>query len=442
MSLSVYIETLGCSKNLVDSEIMTGLLTGNDFKITLEPYDADVIVVNTCSFIRDAKEESIDEIFNLLDFKKQGSCQYFIVTGCLSERYSSDLYKEIPEVDAFLGTTTFQGIIHVIEELKTTDKRIIRVGDIDEEIDENLSREILTPNHFAYVKISEGCDNKCTYCIIPKLRGKYRSRKIEDIVNEVEQLADNGVKEIILIAQDTARYGIDLYDDYKLADLLHALEQVEGIEWIRILYSYPDVIDDRLINEIKTNEKVVNYIDMPIQHVNDEILKRMNRKTSKEKIKQLIHKLRQEIPDITIRTTLIVGFPGETKEQFEVLYDFVKEMKFSKLGVFGYSDEEGTPAYNFNNKIDSELIAIRRNKILELQQEISEENNYQYLDQTLEVIVEERLEEDNIYLGRTKYNTPEVDGIVYIHSSQPLTLGEFIEVKITDTLEYDLIGEY
>lgn len=438
--MKIYIETMGCSKNLVDSEIMLGLFVENKHEIVLNPTDAEIIVVNTCGFINDAKEESINEIFNLLELKKIGKCKKLIVTGCLSERYFEELSEEIPEVDAFLGTTTFQGIIEVVDELLLSDERVIKIGDIDNNV-EKLSTKRLTSKHFAYVKIAEGCDNKCTYCIIPKLRGKFRSRKMEDIIQEVEKLVANGTKEIILIAQDTARYGIDLYDEYKLADLLKELGKIENLNWIRIQYAYPDVIDDKLINEIKNNEKVVKYIDMPVQHSSDNVLKAMNRRTSLSHIENLVQKLRSEIPDISIRTTLIVGFPGETKEDFENLYNFVEKMEFDRLGVFEYSDEENTPAHKLPNKIDDEIKAERKKEIMILQQNISQVKNNYKVDKTFKVLIDEKLENENIYLGRTKYDSPEIDGIVYVHTDENLSVGQFVNVKITDALEYDLIGE-
>ena len=439
--MKIYIETMGCSKNTVDSELMSGLFQQNNHKIILDPIKADIIVVNTCSFIKDAKEESIEEIFDLLRLKEEKNCKYFIVTGCLSERYADELFEEIPEVDAFLGTTTFQQIIEVVNKLIKTDKRIKKVGDIDLKIDEKIKRKISTPNYYAYVKIAEGCDNNCTYCIIPKLRGKYRSRKLKDIYEEVKGLVANGTKEIILIAQDTARYGIDLYNEYKLADLLNKLSKINGLKWIRIQYAYPDVIDDKLIKEIKKNDKVVNYLDIPIQHSNNNILKRMNRRIIKEEIIDLVNKLRKEIPDIAIRTTLIVGFPGETKKQFDELYDFVKKMKFDRLGVFDYSDEEDTPAYNFENKISENVKKERKKEIMMLQQNISQKLNYEKIDSKLEVLIEEKLDNEDIYLARTQYDSPEIDGVVYVHTDKELEIGSFEKVLITDALEYDLIGE-
>ena len=439
--MKIYIETLGCSKNLVDSEIMSGLFTFNSHEIVTDPTIAEIIVVNTCGFINDAKEESINEIFNLLTLKEEGACKKLIVSGCLSERYYKELKEEMPEVDAFLGTTTFQQIIEVVDKIMVEDEVLVKVGNIDDKIDESLKRNVSTPSYFAYVKIAEGCNNKCSYCIIPKLRGKFRSRKIEEIVNEVKGFVDDGIKEVVLIAQDTARYGIDLYHEYKLADLLHELGKVEGLKWIRIQYAYPDVIDEKLINEMKVNEKVVKYLDIPIQHANNEMLKSMNRKVTKEKIVNLVNSLRKEISDIAIRTTLIVGFPGETDEQFKELYDFVGEMKFDRLGVFTYSDEEDTAAFYYDNKIEEEIKEERKKEIMMLQQTISQEKNDYKIDKTYEVVIEEKLENENIYIGRTQYDSPEIDGAVYVHTDQILNIGDFVNVKITDALEYDLIGE-
>lgn len=439
--MQVFIETLGCSKNLVDSQMMTKMFINNRYNIIQNPKEADVIVVNTCGFIDDAKEESVNTILELVNFKENGRCKYFIVTGCLSERYSDELYEEIPEVDAFLGTTTFTEIIHVVDELEHDSERIKKVGNIDDRISEKFESTVDLSKAYAYVKVSEGCDNKCTYCIIPKLRGKYRSRTIEDIYKSVEDIVAKGIKEIILIAQDTARYGIDLYGEYRLAELLNQLNTIEGLKWIRIQYAYPDVIDDEIIRAIKENEKVVPYLDIPIQHINDDVLKRMNRNVTKKEIMTLIEKLRSEIPEMTIRTTLMVGFPGETEAQFEELYNFVEEYKFDKLGVFSYSDQENTPAYNLSEKIAEEIKEERKTKMMMLQKDISEAISYQAVGKTYEVVIEEKLKGENIYLGRSKYDSPEIDGLVYVHTDHKLKIGSFQEVKITDALEYDLIGE-
>lgn len=441
MNIKIYIETLGCSKNQVDSEIMIGILEEKKFYFTESPEDADAIIVNTCGFIDAAKEESINTILELLENKKTGKCKYFIVTGCLVERYADELKKEIPEIDGFLGTTKFENIFEMISHLINSKEVEVWTGDIDKELMENMPRKLINQGHFAYLKIAEGCDNSCTYCIIPKLRGKYRSRKMEDIILEAKKLAESGVKELILIAQDTARYGIDIYGKYKLKDLLESLNLIDGIKWIRIQYCYPDVIDDELIDAIASLEKVVKYIDIPIQHSSDRILKLMNRSTSKNQISKLIDKLRAKCPNITIRTTIIVGFPGETEEDFNDLLDFIQKSKFEKLGVFSYSREEDTAADRLPNQIDEEIKEERRNLILEKQQIISEELCYNMVGKNIEVIIEEIVPDENIYIGRSSFDSPEIDGVVYVHTKNQLIIGEIYKVKINDALEYDLIGE-
>jgi len=441
LDIKIFLETLGCSKNQVDSEIMIGILEEKKFYFTESPEDADVIIVNTCGFIDAAKEESVNTILELLENKKSGLCKYFIATGCLVERYAEELKREIPEIDGFLGTTKFESIFQLISQLMENEKVEIWTGDIDKDLMENMPRTIINQKHFAYLKIAEGCDNKCTYCIIPKLRGKYRSRKMDDVIAEAVRLSEGGVKELILIAQDTARYGIDIYGEYRLKDLLIALSKIEGIRWIRIQYCYPDVIDDDLINTIASLEKVVKYIDIPIQHSSDRILQLMNRTTSRDQISNLIYSLREKCPDIVIRTTLIVGFPGETEKDFENLIDFVQEMKFEKLGVFSYSREEDTAADKLPNQIDDDIKEERRNLILEKQQLISEELCYKMVGKNVDVIIEELVSTENIYIGRSSFDSPEIDGVVYVHTKEELSVGEIYKVKINDALEYDLIGE-
>jgi ribosomal protein S12 methylthiotransferase len=439
MSLTVSMISLGCSKNLIDSEIMLGILKEKGYILIDNPEKADVIVINTCGFINDAKEESIDTIVEVGEYKKHGNCKFLIVTGCLSERYKDELLKELPEIDALVGTSNIDRIDEAIESV-IEDKKYIKVGDVDKSYSENLPRLLTTPPHTAYVKIAEGCDNYCTYCIIPQLRGKYRSRKIESIIEEVKSLASKGVKEIILIAQDTTKYGVDLYGEYRLPLLLDELEKIEGIKWIRILYSYPNTLSDDLIDSIKRNKKVVNYIDMPIQHISDKILKRMNRKIKKSEIIDIIDKLRTTIPDVIIRTTLIVGFPGETDSDFNELYNFVKDEEFDRLGVFMYSREEGTAAYNLKDQIDENIKIERHRKIMELQKEISFKRNRNKIGNVYDVIIEEKAE-DNLYIGRTYMDSPEIDAIVYVKSETKVKIGEFVKVKISDCLEYDLLGE-
>ncbi|QQY80683.1 ribosomal protein S12 methylthiotransferase [Keratinibaculum paraultunense] len=435
---NISIVTLGCSKNEIDSELMMGLLRKNNYIITNSLEKADIIIINTCCFIQDAKEESIETIWEMTKYKNTGNCKYLILAGCLAERYSKELLKEINEVDAIIGTGNIKDIVDVIDSLEKGEKRVEKTKNINENYLEEIKRTNFKSTE--YVKISEGCNNYCSYCIIPRLRGKYRSRKIEDIIKEVSYMAENGVKEVILIAQNTADYGIDLYGDYKLAELLKELNAIKNLQWIRLLYLYPDNFTDDLIYAIKTNEKVVKYVDIPLQHISNPILNKMNRKTSKEDIINLISKLRKEIPNIIIRTTFIVGFPGEEEIHFQELYNFVKNIKFDKLGVFTYSREEGTPAYNFDSQVEEIVKQNRRNKLMELQQKISYELNQQKIGKVYLTLVEEICEE-GIYIGRTYMDSPEIDGFVYIYSNKELDLGEYVYVKIIDCLEYDLIGE-
>ncbi len=435
---NVSIVTLGCSKNEIDSDLMSSILKNKNYIITNNLEDADIIIVNTCSFILDAKEESIETIFEMSQYKKEGNCKYLILAGCLAERYSKELLEEIEEIDGIIGTGNIGDIVNIIEKLENGQQKIKKVGNIDENYLEEISRNSFEPTE--YVKISEGCDNYCSYCIIPQLRGKYRSRPIENIINEVKYLAENGVREIILIGQNTSDYGIDLYGEYSLAKLLDKLNQIENLEWIRLLYLYPDNFTDELINSIKRNEKVVKYVDIPLQHINNEILKKMNRKTSREDIEDLIQKLRSEIPEIIIRTTFIVGFPGEEEKHFKELYNFVQKVKFDKLGVFTYSKEEGTPAYNFSNQVKENIKEERRNKLMELQQSISYNLNKNKVNNTYLALVED-IQGEKIYIGRSYMDAPDIDGLIYIKSNKKLIPGEFVNVKIIDSLEYDLIGE-
>ncbi|QIB26135.1 30S ribosomal protein S12 methylthiotransferase RimO [Caloranaerobacter azorensis] len=443
MSTRVSLVTLGCSKNLVDSEVMLGIIKENGYLLTQDLDVADIIIINTCGFIKDAKEESIDTIIELGEYKKIGNCKRLIVTGCLAERYKEEILKELPEVDAVVGTGNLKDIVNVIEAVEK-DKRILKAGDINNFDYDILPRFISSSNPVAYVKIAEGCNNFCTYCIIPKIRGKYRSRRIEKIIEEVKKLVEIGKKEIILIAQDTTKYGLDLYGKVRLPELLDELNKIEGLEWIRLQYLYPDDFTDELIDSIKRNEKVVKYVDIPIQHINNRILKRMNRKTTKERIIDLINKLRSRVPNIIIRTTLIVGFPGETEQEFKELCEFVKNTKFDRLGVFAYSKEEDTPAANFEDQVDEIVKEERKSIIMEIQKQISFEKNREKIGNIYKVLVEEQIEktEDGlIYLGRSYMDSPEIDGLVYIHSKYRLNLGDFVNVKIFDCLEYDLIGE-
>lgn len=434
----VFIETLGCSKNLTDSEIMLGILD-DQFELCDDVADAEVLIVNTCSFIHDAKEESIDAILQLAKLK-EGACEKLIVTGCLSQRYPDALIEEIPEIDAIIGTSNFYEINDVIDNLYMGNKEKKYIKSIDLLIPESLPRILTTPKHYAYLKIAEGCDNKCTYCIIPKLRGRYRSRKIEDIVEEANDLALLGVKELMIIAQDTTRYGIDLYDRPNLDVLLGELSKIESLKWIRVHYSYPDILDDTLLEGFFSNEKVINYFDIPVQHASDRILKLMNRRTSKNDIESIVQKIRAKDPNAVIRTTVIVGFPGETEDDFEILMDFTKNVRFDRLGAFAYSIEEDTPAALLKDQIDEDVKQDRRNRLMEAQMFISEELSYSKIGRTYEVVIEEVAEEGKILVGRTAFDAPDIDGVVYVHTTLPLELGTFVLVKITDALEYDLIG--
>jgi len=444
MELKVYFETLGCAKNQVDTEVMVGIMSENKYYATADPGEADVIVVNTCGFIESAKTESVETILDLSEYKKAGVCKALVVTGCLAERYAADLKAEIPEVDAFVGTTQFDKILPIVEGIFGRGLTQIHIGDIDKNFEENLPRVLSTPSHMAYLKISEGCDNLCTYCIIPKLRGKYRSRKMEDIVAEAKGLVKQGVQELIIIAQDTTRYGIDLYDEYRLAELLEALDKIEGLKWIRLQYMYPDVIDTKLIDAIANLDKVVKYVDMPIQHGSDTVLKRMNRRTDQAHIRRVVNELREKVDEISVRTTLIVGFPGETQEEFSDLKAFIEEMKFDRLGVFAYSQEEDTPAAKMPNQVDDEIKEQRRGEIMAAQMIISEARMTGMVGKNMEVLVEELAQDDEeglVYIGRSSFDAPEIDGVVYVHAKNNLEIGSFVHVNITDALEYDLIGE-
>lgn len=434
----IYISTLGCAKNLVDSEVMMGLLLKEGFEKTNTPEDAQVIVVNTCGFIESAKEESISEILEMTQYKKE-KLKYLIVAGCLSQRYSSDLEKEIPEVDAFIGTTSFESIVQVLKELKTGVKTNL-ITDINIMLKEDAPREVSALGGLGYLKIAEGCDNLCTYCIIPKLRGRYRSRAVEDVLKEAKILAKGGIKELIVIAQDTTKYGLDNYGEKRLSHLLRELNKIEELKWIRVLYSYPEDVDMDFINAVAQCDKVLSYFDIPIQHGSNHVLKRMNRKTSKEQIREIIGNIRSVIPKAVIRTSIIVGFPGETKEQFKELCDFVEEIKFDRLGVFAYSLEEDTPAALLDGHMSQEEKEARKNELMAIQMEISSDKNQAMIGQTLEVVVEDEIEE-NLYEARTSRDMLEIDGIVYLTSKTPLKKGQYLNAKITDAMEYDLMGE-
>lgn len=437
--LKIALESLGCSKNLVDAEIMMGILNRKGYKLVGEFEEADIILVNTCGFIESAKQESIDTILDLAQLKKTANLKLLIVTGCLAQRYAKELQEEIPEIDAIVGTGSYQQIDEIIAGLEK-ENNIVSLNDIEFAYNEDLPRYVTTPEYMAYLKIGEGCDNHCTYCIIPKLRGKYRSRKIEDIVKEAKELALNGVKELVVIAQDTTKYGFDLYGEVKLPQLLEELAQIEGIKWIRIMYSYPESITEELVKVIKKHDNICNYFDMPIQHASNKILKLMNRQTTREDIKSKVDMIRSYIPDATLRTTIIVGFPGETEEDFNELVEFAKEVKFDRLGAFAYSREEDTAADRLPNHLEEDVKARRRDELMLVQQGISQKLNANKVNKVYEVLIEEQIE-DKVYIGRTQGDAEEIDSIVYVKSEDQLNLGDFVSVKINNALEYDLMGD-
>ncbi len=433
--------SLGCDKNLVDSEVMLGLLDKEGCQIVDDEAEADVIVINTCCFIHDAKEESIQTILEMAEYKKEGNLKALIVTGCLAQRYREEILVEIPEVDAVLGTTAYDKIVEAVKEVLAAGESFVTLKDLDVLPEVDAKRLVTTGGHFAYLKIAEGCDKHCTYCIIPKIRGNYRSVPIERLVKEAEELAEQGVKELILVAQETTLYGKDLYGEKSLHKLLRELCKIKGIWWIRVLYCYPEEIDDNLIQVIKEEKKICHYLDIPIQHASDEILKRMGRRTSKRQLIDIIRKLRKEIPDITIRTTLITGFPGETKEQHEELLQFVDEMEFERLGVFTYSPEEDTPAAEMEGQIPEEVKEDRQAEFMELQQEIVFAQAEDMIGKEMLVMIEGKVADENVYVGRTYKDAPNIDGLIFIDTEEELMSGDFAKVRVTGALEYDLTGE-
>ncbi len=484
--LKIALESLGCSKNLVDAEIMMGILNRKGYKLVGNMEEADIALVNTCGFIESAKQESIETILEIARLKETANLKLLIVTGCLAQRYSDELKEEIPEIDAIVGTGSYQNIDEIVAGLEKENK-IVSLNDIEFVYNEDLPRYVSTPSYMAYLKISEGCDKHCTYCIIPKLRGKQRSRKIEDIVAEAKDLAARGVKELVVIAQDSTMYGSDIYGKAVLPELLEELAQVEGIKWIRIMYSYPESITEELVQVIKKYDNICNYFDMPIQHASNRILKLMNRHTTKEdilaKIEMIrnnivikkydnicnyfdmpiqhasnrilklmnrhttkedilakIEMIRNNIPDATLRTTIITGFPGETEEDFEELIEFAKKVKFDRLGAFAYSREEGTAADKLPNHIDQDVKEQRRDRLMMVQQGISQEVMATKIGKTFEVLIEEQIEK-NVYMGRTQGDAEEIDSIVYVKSKEQLHVGDFVIVEINNALEYDLMGD-
>ena len=438
--MNILFVSLGCDKNLVDTEVMLGLLASRGHQMVDSEEIADVIVINTCCFIHDAKEESIQTILEMAEYKKAGSCKAMIVTGCLAQRYKQEIIDEIEEVDAVLGTTSYDKIVEAIDEA-LAGYTSVEMTDIDALPLVESKRLVTTGGHFAYLKIAEGCDKHCTYCIIPKIRGNFRSVPIERLLKEAEDLVAQGVKEIILVEQETTLYGKDLYGEKSLHKLLRELCKISGLRWIRILYCYPEEITDELIQVIKEEDKICNYLDLPIQHASDGILKRMGRRTSKEQLVEIIGKLRKEIPDIAIRTTLITGFPGETQEQHEELMEFVDEMEFDRLGVFTYSPEEDTPAAEMPDQIPEDVKEDRQAELMELQQEIAFDLAEEMIGREVLVMIEGKVADENAYVGRTYKDAPNVDGLIFVESEEELMSGDFARVRITGALEYDLMGE-
>ncbi len=437
MEYKIGFVSLGCNKNLCDTENMMGLLAENGYEIVADASEADVIVVNTCGFIESAKQESIDTILEMAQYKEE-KCSLLVVCGCLAQRYEKDIRIELPEVDVILGTTAIEDIVKAVEN-GLDGKRESYIYDIDKEECENLPRVRTTPQYTAYLKIAEGCDNRCTYCAIPYIRGRYRSRSMESIVSEAQALANDGVRELIVVAQDTTRYGIDLYSEKKLSKLLEKLCALDGIEWVRVHYCYPEELDDTLIKTIKEQPKIVKYLDIPVQHGSDSVLKRMGRKTDRKSIQTLIEKLRSEIPSITLRTSIIAGFPGETEEEFEELCDFLKTVRFDRVGVFAYSCEEGTPAARMKGQLDEETKEKRRDAVMELSQKISLERNNAQIGKTVRVITEGF--EDNLYYGRSGGESIEIDPKIYFGAHRELNAGDFADVIIKSADVYDLYAE-
>ena len=435
----ISLASLGCSKNLVDSEHMLGILTDAGYEIVADEEEADVIIVNTCTFIEGAKTESIECILELAQYK-EANCKALIVAGCMAQRYKEQILTEIPEVDAVVGVNEYNRIAEIIDRLGRDEKEILCCCEEYME-EENLSRLRTTPPYTAYLKIAEGCDNHCTYCVIPSIRGKYRSRRIDDIVEEAKAMASDGVKEVVVIAQDTTRYGKDLYGEYKLPELLSALCEIDGFEWIRVHYCYPELVTDELISVFRDNEKICNYFDIPIQHCSDSVLKRMGRRTCKAEIVGLIEKIRKEIPNAIIRTSVIAGFPGETEEDFEELCDFVREMKIERLGVFAYSREEDTPAFNLENQIEEDEKERRRDILMMIQTEVSEEISSRKIGSVVRVLVEDKDEIIKSYYGRSYADSEEIDGKVFFKSDRKINSGEFADVLIEQSMEYDLFGK-
>lgn len=438
--MKILFISLGCDKNLVDTEVMLGMLASRGYEMTNDEQEADIIVINTCCFIHDAKEESIQNILEMAEYKKNGSAKALIVTGCMAERYRQEILDEIPEVDEVLGTTAYDRIPDAVDAALAGQHEVM-TADLDALPLPETKRLVTTGGHFAYLKIAEGCDKHCTYCIIPKIRGNFRSVPMERLLKEAQDLAEQGVKELILVAQETTLYGKDLYGEKSLPKLLRELCKISGIRWIRILYCYPEEITDELIQVMKEEPKICHYLDLPIQHANDTILKRMGRRTSKQELIDIVQKLRKEIPDICLRTTLITGFPGETQEQHEEVMEFIDTLEFDRLGAFTYSPEEDTPAATFEDQIDEEVKEDRQADIMELQQEIAFDKAEDMIGREVLVMIEGKVADENAYVGRTYRDAPNVDGLIFINTDVELISGDFAKVKVTGALDYDLIGE-
>ena len=440
MMKKVLFISLGCDKNLVDSEMMLGMLARNGYEFTDDEREADIVVINTCCFINDAKEESINTILEMAELKKNGDIKALVVAGCLAQRYREEIQTEIPEVDAVLGTTAIDELVKSLDEVLHGSGRN-HYKSLEEKPLTGVERIVTTGGHYAYLKIAEGCDKHCTYCIIPKVRGNYRSVPMEHLVREAQTLADKGVKELILVAQETTVYGKDLYGHKALSELLHELCNISGIYWIRILYCYPEEIDDELIQTIREEKKICHYLDLPIQHASDHILRRMGRRTDRQQLQDTIKKLRQEIPDICLRTTLITGFPGETEADHEELMDFIDRMEFDRLGVFTYSREEDTPAAVMPDQIPEEVKQERQAQLMELQQEIAFDAAEDMIGKTVTAMIEGKVADENAYVARTYKDAPNVDGFLFVNTDRELITGDFVKVRITASYEYDLIGE-
>ena len=438
--MKILFISLGCDKNLVDTEVMLGMLASRGYEMTNDEQEADIIVINTCCFIHDAKEESIQNILEMAEYKKNGSAKALIVTGCMAERYRQEILDEIPEVDEVLGTTAYDRILDAVDAALAGQHEVM-TADLDALPLPETKRLVTTGGHFAYLKIAEGCDKHCTYCIIPKIRGNFRSVPMERLLKEAWDLAEQGVKELILVAQETTLYGKDLYGEKSLPKLLRELCKISGIRWIRILYCYPEEITDELIQVMKEEPKICHYLDLPIQHANDTILKRMGRRTSKQELIDIVQKLRKEIPDICLRTTLITGFPGETQEQHEEVMEFIDTLEFDRLGAFTYSPEEDTPAATFEDQINEEVKEDRQADIMELQQEIAFDKAEDMIGREVLVMIEGKVADENAYVGRTYRDAPNVDGLIFINTDVELISGDFAKVKVTGALDYDLIGE-